>query len=130
MTEEEKDCEGLTYLRWSQFDSPDTPGSGKRFMDRETVFILDRVVHKTKMVLNITVGYTSKTYSDLKGLVTHSPHRIGKAVQIRILSPKKRMRLCKALIEEGVVRIAVGREVVYYDTDTQQRDKEWLAIWD
>lgn len=130
MTEEEKDCEGLMYLRWSQFDSPDSKGSGKKFMDRETVLLLDRVVHKTKMVLDIRTGYTTPKYASIMGLTTSDPHRIGKAVRIRILNPKKRMRLAKALIEEGVTRIALGREVLYYDTDMQQRQKEWLALWD
>lgn len=127
MTDEEKDTEGLTYLRWSQFDSPDKEGTGKKFMDRETVYLLDRVVHRTKMVLDIELGYTTPQYANLKGLVSMSPHRIGKAVRIRILSAKKRGRLVKALHNEGVERVAVGRKVVYFDTDDQQG--EWLAIW-
>ena len=129
MTEEEKDCEGLTYLRWSQFDSPDSPGSGKRFMDRETVLLLDRVVHKTKMVLDIRAAYATPKYAELLGVTTKDPHRIGKAVRIRILSPKKRMRLVRALILEGVTRIALARDIVYYDTDYQQPNQEWLALW-
>ena len=40
---EEMDCEGLSVLKWSMFDSPDKLGSGKYFMESEPVFILDEV---------------------------------------------------------------------------------------
>lgn len=127
MTEEEKDCEGLVYLRWSQFDDPTKPGSGKKFMERDTVQILDRVVHKTKMVLNIELAYVTPQTAEIKGLISTDSHRIGKAVRIRLMCPKKRMRLVSALIGEGVRRIAVGMKTVYYDTDDQK--KESLYIW-
>ena len=125
--DEEKDIEGLVYLRWSMFDSPDSPGSGYRFMERDTVLLLDRVVHRTRMNLNIELGYTSKRYADILGLTTDNSHRIGKAVRIRILHPKKRMRLVKALILEGVERIGLKLDAVYFDTDNQK--KEALYLW-
>jgi len=37
-------CEGLTYLTWDMFDSPDLPNSGYKFMEREPVIILDNIV--------------------------------------------------------------------------------------
>jgi len=123
----ELDKEGLQYLRWSQFDSPDNPGSGYRFMERDTVLILDMVVHKTKMNLNIILGYVTPKYARLKGMVSTDSHRIGKAVRIRILEPKKRGRLVKALHELGVKRVAVDHEMVYFDTDNQK--PEMMALW-
>ena len=124
MTQEEiQNCEGLTYLTWDMFDSPDTKGSGYRFMEREPVMILDRVVHKTKMKPNIELAYVSKTYADRIGLLSFDSHRVGLAVRIRIVSAKKRMKLVKALIEEGVTRIALSYETVYYDTDNAKQDE-------
>ena len=125
----DKDIEGLSYLRWSQFDSPDSPGSGYKFMERDTVTTLDRVVHATKMVLDIRLGYVTPTYANILGLVSHDSHRIGKAVRIRILSSKKRYRLIAGLINEGVKRIAVDEKnkFVYFDTDNQK--PEILSIW-
>lgn len=127
MTSEERNCEGLTYLTWDMFDSPDEPGSGWKFMERDCVQLLDRVVFKTKMTLNIQLGYVSPKYARMKGMTTHDSHRIGKAIRIRCLNPKKRMRLVKALILEGVVRIALDRDLVYFDTDNQK--PEWLSLW-
>lgn len=115
--EEEQDREGLKVLRWSMFDSPDTPGSGYRFMEREPVVALDRAAHYYRYVPNITLGYTSKSVADAMHLVSDNSHRVGKAVRIRCVGPKKRLLLIRSLMEEGVMRFAVDRETVYFDTD-------------
>ena len=125
--EEERNCEGLLYLTWDMFDSPDQPGSGWKYMEREPVMILDKVVHKTKMILNVELGYVSPTKAKMMGLTTHDSHRIGKAIRVRVLNPKKRMKLVSMLILLGVRRIALGWETVYFDTDDQK--PEWLSLW-
>ena len=130
MTEQEKDEEGLTYLKWSQFDSPEKggEGTGKKFMDRNTVLLLDKVVHITKMYLDIELGYTTPHQAELLGLVSFSAHRIGKAVRIRVKHPKKRMRLITGLVKVGIKRIGMSRETIYFDTDDQQ--PECFNLWD
>ena len=115
--EEEIDREGLRVLRWSMFDSPDSPGSGYRFMEREPVVALDRAAHYYRYVPNITLGYTSKSVADKLRLVSDNPHRVGKAVQVRCVGPKKRLLLVRSLMEQGVQRFAVDRETVYFDTE-------------
>jgi len=120
-------CEGLLYLRWDMFDSPDQPGSGKKYMEHEPVLILDKIVHQSKMILDVELGYVSPTKAKMMGLTTHDSHRIGKAIRIRVLNPKKRMKLVSRLIKLGVRRIALGWETVYFDTDSQK--PEWLSLW-
>jgi len=115
--EEELDREGLKVLRWSMFDSPDAEGSGYRFMEREPVIALDRAAHYYRYVPNIVLGYTSKNVADGMRLVSDNPHRVGKAVRIRCVGPKKRLLLVRSLIEQGVQRFAVDRETVYFDTE-------------
>jgi hypothetical protein len=118
MTEEEKkDIEGLEYLRWSQFDCPYEEGSGYKFMEREPVLILDRVVKSTRMVLTIELGYVSPRYAEVHSIISTSPHRIGKAIKIKCLCPKKRMKLVKHLVLKGAKSIAVDRESLTFDTD-------------
>lgn len=118
MTKEEQlDTEGLRVLRWSMFDSPDSEGSGYRFMEREPVIALDRAAHRYEYIPNITLGYTSKPVADKLGLVSDNSHRIGKAVQVRCVGYKKRLKLVRSLMEQGVQRFAIGKEVVYFDTD-------------
>lgn len=124
---DKQDCEGLVFLTWSQFDSPDQPGSGFKFMERDTVQILDRVIHKTKMVFKIEMGYASPKYARIKGLAHHDSHKIGKAVRIRVTNNKQRMRLVGALWDEGVRRFATDRETLYFDTDNI---KGWMfTLW-
>ena len=117
MTEEQKDTEGLEYLRWSQFDCPYEKGSGYKFMEREPVFILDRVVKSTRMTLTIELGYTSPRYADENQIISTNPHRVGKAIRIRCLCPKKRSKIVKELIKKGASSLAVSQKFVYFDTD-------------
>jgi hypothetical protein len=117
MSAEDLDTDGLEYLRWSMFDSPDSEGSAYRFMEREPVYILDRMVKRYRFNLNIELAYTSKRVADKMVLPKNSPHRIGRGVRLRCVGPKKRQKIIKALIEQGVNRIGVSKETVYFDTD-------------
>ncbi len=121
------DIEGLDYLQWSLFDSPDEIGSGYKFMERQPVYILDKIVKKTRRNFDILLGYTSPNYAKRLLLATNNSHRIGKAVKLRVLNPKKRIDLVRLLILEGVSRIAVSNDVVYYDTDDLK--ERGLYLW-
>ena len=109
--------EGLTFLTWDMFDSPDLPNSGYKFMEREPVLLLDRIVKRTRITLNIMLGFISKSYADKHKLVKSNSHRVGKAVKIRCVGTKKRITLVRELTKEGVYRIGVSDEYVYFDTD-------------
>ena len=50
--QDDLDIEGLDYLQWSLFDSPDEKGSGYKFMERQPVYILDRIVKRTRRNFN------------------------------------------------------------------------------
>ena len=125
--QDDLDIEGLDYLQWSLFDSPDEKGSGYKFMEREPVYILDRIVKKTRRNFNIILGYTTPSYANKYGLSSKDSHRVGRAVRLRILNPQKRMDLVRLLILEGVTRIAVAKDIVYYDTDDLK--ERGLYIW-
>jgi len=115
--EEQLDREGLKVLRWSMFDSPDAEGSGYRFMEREPVVALDRAAHIYEYTPNVILGYTSKPVADKLGLVDNNSHRIGKAVRVRCVGYKKRLKLVRSLMEQGVMRFAIAKDLVYFDTD-------------
>ena len=126
--EEELDREGLRVLRWSMFDSPDSKGSGYMFMEREPVVALDRAAHRYEFKVNVIMGYMSKTAADKFPLVSTDSHRIGKAIRIRCVGHKKRLKLVRSLMEQGVQRFALGREVVYFDTDELKPPS--IYLWD
>lgn len=123
----DRDTEGLEYLRWSQFDSPDKKGSGFKYMERLPVMILDDIVAETRLIFNIELGYCTPYYSNKISLALNDSHRIGKAVRIRILNSKKRYDLVSGLIMRGVSRIGIGKETVYFDTDDQKPRK--IFFW-
>lgn len=132
MTEQEKrNCEGLMYLTWDMFDSPDQPGSGYKFMEREPVLALDRAIHlqKRKMFTEILIGYVSPHQARKLSLSMNDSHRIGKAITLRSACPKKRIDLIEGLVLQGIKRIAVDKreEKVYFDTDDQKQ--RGLFIW-
>ena len=115
--EELQNCEGLEYLTWDMFDSPDSPGSGYNFMEREPVLILDAIVKKTRWNLKINRAYMSKTAADKAHLTTKNSHRVGKAVELRVTNAKQRMRIIELLAAYGVKRIGVSKDQLYFDTD-------------
>lgn len=121
------DIEGLDYLQWSMFDSPDEIGSGYKFMERQPVYILDKIVKKTRRNFDVLLGYTSPSYANKIPLATNNSHRIGKAIKLRVLNPKKRMDLVRLLILEGVSRVAISRDEVYFDTDDLK--ERGLYLW-
>ena len=95
-------------------------------MEREPVVALDRAAHYYTYIPNVTLGYTSKYVADKLGLVSDNAHRIGKAVRIRCVGPKKRLKLIRSLMEQGVQRFAVDRETVYFDTDEMKPPSIYL----
>jgi hypothetical protein len=121
---EEDDTEGLKVLKWSMFDSPEELGSGKRFMESEPVFILDKIFDRERLRGFIELGYTSKPYADRMLLSTDNPHRLGKAVKFRCINKHHRFRLVRGLIQYGVERIHLFKDSIYFDTDNYIKKSE------
>lgn len=119
-----KDTEGLIYLYWSDFDSPDEPGSGYKFMEREPVLMLDRAIHnlQRKPFTKIVRGYVSANRAKRLGLEVHNSHRVGQAILLRCPDAKKKHDLCTQLFQMGVHRLAIQgnglSEYLYFDMDT------------
>ena len=116
----EDDTEGLKHLLWSQFMCKCGKCSiegGKMFMERLPVFILDDIAREERMRFDIELAYTCKPYSDKISLPEKDAHRVGLGVKVRMLTPKKRIKLLRGLIVRGVTRIALYEKSVYFDTD-------------
>lgn len=119
--DEEDDRDGLNFLRWSQFMckcGKCKVSSGKDFMERLPVLILDDIAREERMRFDVRLAYTCKWAADnLHSLPTKDSHRVGLAVLIRLLTVEKKMKLVRGLILRGVTRIGVGKDVIYFDTD-------------
>lgn len=125
----EQQCEGLSYLTWDMFDCPKQVDSGFLYMDRKLVQALDRAIGKSKVNITtkVEIGYATQehAYRVLK-LPTYSAHKSGQAVRIRCTNPKTRKRLVAAMLAEGIQRVGIGREHVYFDTDNTQPEGIFL----
>lgn len=124
---EEMDKEGLGYLKWSMFDSPDKLGSGKYFMESEPVFILDAIFKKERISAFIILGYVSKSYADRRFIPSNSGHRVGKAIKMKCINKTKRLRIVRGLIQYGIDRIHISNEYIYFDTDNYLKDPEIIV---
>lgn len=118
---ESEDTEGLGFLRWSQFGCKCGKcgvNSGKSYMERLPVLILDDLAREERMRFDVLLAYVCEksAYKD-HFLPSRDSHRVGLAVKIRVLNTKKRLRLVRGLILRGVTRIGIGKDDVYFDTD-------------
>jgi len=117
---EEDDLEGLTRLLWSQFMckcGKCSVKTGKDFMERLPVYILDDIAKEERMRFDIELAYVCKQEADRTSIPTKDPHRVGLGVRIRILNAQKRMKLIRGLVVRGVTRIGVNDKFIYFDTD-------------
>lgn len=118
---EADDKEGLKNLLWSQFGCKCPKcnvKSGKNYMERLPVYILDDISREERMRFQIDLGYTCKYNSNRLVLTTKNPHRVGLGVRVSVKDPVKRMKLIRGLIMRGVTRIGIYTDYVYYDTDS------------
>ena len=114
------DKEGLSSLLWSQFMCKCgrcSVKSGKNYMERLPVYILDNISVDDRMRFDVELAYVCKAHADKLPLPTKDPHRVGLAIQVRILDKVKRLKLVRGLIIRGVTRIKVSDKSVYFDTD-------------
>ena len=111
--DEEADTQGLGFLRWSQFGckcGKCNVNSGKNYMERQPVLILDDIAREERMRFDVLLGYVCEksAYKD-HFLPTKDSHRVGLAVKIT-LSPGQIVvvvALIDTLTAKGVSIVAV-----------------------
>lgn len=107
----------LKYFSFSEFDSPDIPGSGEKYMDREFLEMLDEARDICKLQFKINSGYRSKKKNLDAGGVSTSSHLVGRAADIACTNSNKRYKIVAALLEAGFTRIGIARTFIHVDND-------------
>lgn len=105
------------YFTWSEFDSPDAPGSGERFMNPDFIRRLDRIRAAVGFPLLITSGYRTAAHNARVGGRANSAHLRGHAADIRALTDGQKRAIAQAAIAEGITRIGWGRTFIHLDVD-------------
>lgn len=118
------------YFNWSEFDSPDKPGSGKEQMNEAFIHKLDAIREEAGFPFIITSGYRTPAHNAKVGGVPNSSHVKGLAVDIAAVNipgvTDARERIAKAAIRNGITRIGWGNTFIHLDIDP---DKTQNIVW-
>jgi hypothetical protein len=108
------------YFAWSEFDSPDLPGSGKTNMSEAFIRVLDDVRACAGFPFIITSGYRTEAHNAKVGGVANSSHIKGIAVDIAAVTEDQKRTIAECAIRNGITRIGWGRTFIHLDMDSQK----------
>jgi len=118
--------EDLRYFTFDEFDSPDYPGSGEKFMDREFVYCLDEARDIAGIQFKIISGYRTPQENLKSGGLSTSSHLIGRAADIHCTHVGKRLQIIEALSMVGFQRFGIAKDYIHVDNDDQKPNAIWL----
>lgn len=105
------------FFTYSEFDSPDAPGSGEKHMDRQFIRILDEIRHEVGFPMIINSGYRTAAHNAKVEGKPNSAHLRGHAADIRALTDGQKRAIAKAAIKYGITRIGWARTYIHLDND-------------
>lgn len=106
----------LKYFTLSEFDSPDEPGSGDQ-MQEDFLKLLDKARKKAGIPFMITSGYRTAHHNEKVGGKLNSAHPRGWAADIKADNSRNRMKIMKACLDVGFVRVGFMRNAIHVDCD-------------
>ena len=119
--------DAATYFDYSEFDSPDQPGSGKKMMSKIFIKKLNGVREAIKRAIIVTSGYRSPAFnSTLPGAVPNSAHTKGVAADLAAETDEEKLQIAIAAIRLGIKRIGWGSRFIHLDMD---ESKPQNVVW-
>ena len=115
----------MIYFDFSEFDSPDRPGSG-RTMNVEFLQMIDAARHIADVPFVITSGVRTLKWNAKVGGVKGSSHIKGRAADIACSSSAQRLIIVSALLDVGFRRIGIAKTFIHVDNDPDKLDAIWL----
>ena len=114
----------MKYFNYSEFDSPDEPGSGLKYMDQHFLNALDLIRDEYGFPMKVNSGYRSKAHNlKVKG-VPNSQHRLGLAADIHIDNQEQGEVLEKLFRKHCVGGVGRYRNFIHLD------NRGYVAYWD
>ena len=118
------------YFKLSEFDSPDSGGSGKN-MSSEFLQLLDEARELAGIPFKINSGFRTKDYNQslldrgYKASKTSS-HMKGLAADISVTDTRSRWVVVNSLLLVGFTRIGIAGTFIHVDLDTEKSQE---VIW-
>ena len=131
----------MKYFKYSEFDSPDVIGSGKKYMNKEFLEMLDLCRERCGFPFRVTSGYRTQPWQDeltKRGYKTakfRSAHQDGLAADIKITNNYQRalivgnaMEICSDM--SLPIRIGIAGEgkgnFVHIDIKESKSPRLWV----
>jgi hypothetical protein len=120
----------LKHFKLSEFDSPDSKGSGKN-MTRDFLKKLDRARDIANIPFLISSGFRTPQHNvNLRKqgykASANSSHLKGCAADIICKDSGTRQKIVNGLIMAGFTRIGIADTFIHCDTDQDKNDAIWL----
>ena len=115
----------MKYFNYSEFDSPDVPGSGQ-MMDKDFLNLLDLAREKFDKPIRINSGFRSEQHNKKVGGTESSSHLKGLAVDIACKKSRDRFELINIFLDLGINRIGIANNFIHIDVDP---NKSPNVIW-
>ena len=115
----------MKYFEIKEFDSPDSPGSGKK-MNQEFLKKIDSAREEAGIPFHINSGFRTKKHNELVGGRVGSSHLIGVACDIGYRGSRERFLILKSLMKVGFNRFGLGKSFIHVDGDIR---KDENVIW-
>lgn len=109
----------MKWFNYSEFDSPDEPGSGN-YMDEEFLEMLDDARSRAAIPFVVTSGYRTEAHNFEVGGTQNSSHMKGCAADIACRGSRDRFIIVTALLEAGFDRIGIGEGFIHVDNDWEK----------
>lgn len=106
----------MKHFSLSEFDSPDSPGSGKN-MKSEFLKRIDEARGISGCPYKINSGFRTQAHNKKVGGVANSSHTKGWAADISAPDGANKQRIVEGLIKAGFKRIGVYETFIHCDCD-------------
>lgn len=119
------------YFKFHEFDSPDMPGSGEKFMSHDFLGKLSIARHVSQSPFQINSGYRTEAHNNTLRSFGYmvspiSSHMKGLAADIHIANDLQRFKVLYGLQYAGFTRIGIGKYFIHVDMD---ESKTQNIIW-
>lgn len=116
----------MRYFQLSEFDSPDEPGSGRKYMDLSFLSYLDQLREKCGFEFKVNSGYRTLAHNEEVLGEPASAHTKGLAADIAIKGSRERFIFVEEALKIGFRRIGIAKTFIHIDIDGS-KDQE--VIW-